>query len=152
MLKEKNIIGAIIFLFIGIVALCEGYRLSLGTLAAPGAGFVPFWTGLLLTFLSSALFIIALKAKWAQRGESVKFENRWPRVLIALMSMVIYGLSLKFIGFLICTFLLLLILLKGVEGRSWKSTVTISLICTVVSYIVFAKYLSVPLPRGMIPY
>jgi hypothetical protein len=28
----------------------------------------------------------------------------------------------------------------------------ISLICTAVSYIVFAKYLGVPLPRGVVPY
>jgi putative tricarboxylic transport membrane protein len=152
MLREKNFIGALVFLAFGLFGTFEGYRLKPGTLSAPGAGFFPFYLGIIVTILSFILLFKVFMVKLASKEDFFKIGGRWKRLLFALALFVAYVYALKPVGFLICSFVLLILLLRVVEGRSWKSTLIISVICTVLSYFVFAKYLGVPLPKGVIPF
>ena len=152
MLREKNITGAVIFLLIGLLSIFEGYRIKPGTLSAPGAGFFPFYLGAILFFLSIFLFFRSLKEKWAQKGEMIKIGGRWKRLLFGLAIFIGYAYAMKPVGYIVCSLLFLVLFLKVIEGRSWRSTFVISILCTLISYFVFSKYLGVPLPKGMIPY
>lgn len=152
MLKEKNFIGALVFFFVGIVAVFEGWRINPGTLSHPEAGFFVFYLGIILSFLSVILFYIGVKARFVGTRNPIEIAGRWEKLLFGLALFVSYAFVLKSVGFIICSFVLLILLFHVVEGRSWRSTLFISIVCTVVSYLVFAKYLGVPLPKGIIPY
>jgi putative tricarboxylic transport membrane protein len=152
MLKEKNIIGAAFFFVIGLVSTLEGYRIKPGTISTPGAGFFPFYLGAILFVLSFFLFFKALRERRAREGGTVKMGRRWKRLLVGLAMFIVYVYALKPLGYIICGLLFLGLFVKIIEGRSWKSTLLISIICTLVSYVVFSKYLGVPLPKGIIPY
>lgn len=152
MLREKNFIGALVFFFVGIFAVFEGWRINPGTLSSPGSGFFVFYLGIILSFLSILLFYKGVRSRFAETRNPIEIAGRWKRLLFGLALFVSYAFALKSVGFIICSFVLLILLFRVVEGRSWRSTLLISIICTVVSYLVFAKYLGVPLPKGIIPY
>ena len=152
MLKEKNITGAVIFLLIGLISVFEGYHIKPGTLSTPGTGFFPFYLGAILFFLSIFLLFRSLKKKRAQEDEMIKIGGRWKRLLFGLAIFIGFVYAMKPLGYIVCSLLFLAFFLKVIEGRSWRSTFIISILCTLVSYFVFSKYLGVPLPKGIIPY
>lgn len=152
MLKEKNFIGGLVFFFVGIFAVFEGWRIDPGTLSNPGAGFFSFALGIILSVLSVLLFYKGVKARFAETRNLVEIPGRWKRMLFSVALFASYSFALKSVGFIVCSFVLLVLLFRAVEGRSWRSTIFISITCTVVSFLVFAKYLDVPLPKGILPY
>ena len=152
MLKEKNIIGSLVFFFVGMFAVFEGWRINPGTFSNPGAGFFAFSLGIVLSILSILLFYKGIRSRFAETKNPIEISGRWKRLIFGVALFVSYAFALKSLGFIICSFILLILLFRMVEGRSWRSTLLISIICTVVSYLVFAKYLGVPLPKGIIPY
>ena len=152
MLREKNFIGSLVFLAVSLLAAFEGYRLKPGNLAEPGAGFFPFYIGIILAALSLVLLIQVLGTRLSRKEEPFAIGGRWGRLLFALALFPVYVYAVKPLGYLICSFVLMILLLRGVEGQSWKLTFVISVLCTVLSYVVFAKYLGVPLPMGVVPY
>ena len=152
MLKNKDFIGGLFFLIIGLICLIQGYRLSPGTLSAPGAGFFPFTLSLILVLLSLILFFKSLKTRLARMDGIIRIGTRWKHLLFALAVLIIFGYAIKPVGYILCSFMMLILLFKFVEGRSWRSALILSTSCTLISYVVFAKYLGVPLPRGILPF
>jgi hypothetical protein len=123
-------------------------KLPFGSFATPGAGFLPFSVGVLMFLLSLILFIQSFskeeegrKALWATGGTG--------RVLLILLSLVLYGLFLEKLGFILTTFLLMGFLLLGI-GKVRKSVVILlSLISSLGCYGVFQVWLNVQLPKGI---
>ncbi len=150
--RNKDFLGALVFFFVGVFAGFEGYRLDPGTLSDPGAGFFAFYLGIILSLLSIPLFFKGVRASLAGDRNPVGRPGRWKRLLFAVALFVSYAFTLKSLGFVICSFVSLILLFRVVEGRSWRTTLIISMVCTVVSYFVFATYLGVPLPKGVLPY
>lgn len=70
-------------------------------------------------------------------------------VLCVLASISFYIYFVETLGFLITGFLLLVLLMIKLGVPSWKSGV-ISLLSTLVIYMLFAKLLKVPLPWGLL--
>ncbi len=124
------------------------FRLPFGSFATPGAGFLPFLVGVLMFLLSLILFIqslskeeVARKGLWAKGGTG--------RVLLILLSLVLYGLFLEKLGFILTTFLLMGFLLLAI-GKVRKSVVVLlSLISSLGCYGVFQLWLNVQLPKGI---
>ncbi len=123
-------------------------KLPFGSFATPGAGFLPFSVGVLMFLLSLILFIQSFskeeegrKALWAKGGTG--------RVLLILLSLVLYGLFLEKLGFILTTFLLMGFLLLAI-GKVRKSVVVLlSLISSLGCYGVFQVWLNVQLPKGI---
>lgn len=123
-------------------------KLPFGSFATPGAGFLPIMVGVLMFLLSLILFIQSFskeeegrKALWAKGGTG--------RVLLILLSLVLYGLFLEKLGFILTTFLLMGFLLLAI-GKVRKSVVILlSLISSLGCYGVFQVWLNVQLPKGI---
>jgi putative tricarboxylic transport membrane protein len=123
-------------------------KLPFGSFATPGAGFLPFSVGVLMLLLSLILFIQSLskgeegrKGLWAKGGTG--------RVLLILLSLVLYGLFLEKLGFILTTFLLMGFLLLAI-GKVRKSVVILlSLVSSLGCYGVFQVWLNVQLPKGI---
>ena len=82
----------------------------------------------------------------ARRGGS-----RWGALWVALGTLAFYVLALEPLGYLAATFVLLVVQLRWVEGRSWRGSFLTSALAAAISLIVFRASLNVPLPQGMLP-
>ena len=63
--------------------------------------------------------------------------------------MIGYVLALEHIGFILTSFLLFFIILKGVENLSWKKSLLIPMGALLVSYFLFHFVVKATLPQGI---
>jgi len=137
-------VAAIALLF-GATAAYESTKLPFGTIHSPGPGFFPWWTGILIVLLSLALLVQSLTSRSSTNREGF---GRIGKVVALLIVLAAYTFLLDSVGYPLCTFLLVLFMLRVTDPQSWSLAVGVAAITAVGSYIVFAMWLSVPLPRG----
>jgi putative tricarboxylic transport membrane protein len=120
-----------------------------GSFANPGAGFLPLLVGVLMFPLSFILFIQSLskeeekvRALWAKGGTG--------RVLLILLSLLLYGLFLEKLGFILMTFLLMGFLLLTIGKVRKPVVILLSLLSSLGCYGVFQLWLNVQLPKGVL--
>jgi len=80
-----------------------------------------------------------------------KVREYKPVISIVIISLI-YGLSLNILGYLVMTPLLIGAILWALEVRSMKKILQVSLIMTVILYVVFKVGLQVDLPLGLFEY
>ena len=136
---------AAIALLFGATAAYESTKLPFGTIHSPGPGFFPWWTGILIVLLSLALLVQSLTSRSSTNREGF---GRIGKVVALLIVLAAYTFLLDSVGYPLCTFLLVLFMLRVTDPQSWSLAVGVAAITAVGSYIVFAMWLSVPLPRG----
>ena len=73
-------------------------------------------------------------------------------VLLILLLLVGFALLLNLLGFLMCTFLFIFILLKKEKILHWKIVLGWSLGTAMVMYLVFEVWLQAQLPKGLLAY
>jgi cellulose synthase/poly-beta-1,6-N-acetylglucosamine synthase-like glycosyltransferase len=143
-------ISSVLFLLFGALIIFESRKHSMGTLDNPGPGFLPFLLGLSIGLMSLGLMIKAWKR--------VKTEDpipSWPdgggliKVSLIFIVVLLFTVFLERTGYIINIFLLFLILLKPVGKQKWPRTLLISIVATLVSYLLFDLWLMLPLPRGI---
>ena len=139
----KDLASALFWLAISIFVSVEGFSLKLGSLNRPGPGFFPFWGGLVLGFLSLILLVSALK----KRGTITLSGIRWPKLLLVAAALLGYLLLLEKLGFVIVTFLFLLLLFR-LEDKGWVWSVASSALGAVSCYALFKLWLKTQLPAG----
>jgi putative tricarboxylic transport membrane protein len=133
---------------IGIVLLSMRY--GVGTLHEPGPGFITFFAGAILIVLSLALFF----SNFRDRADRSSLWSLWAgletgKVLYVILLLVAYIFLLKPVGFLISTFLLLVLLFRVKGSYRLKTVLLISLLVTAGSYLVFEIWLKAQLPKGI---
>ena len=143
--------SSLFWLVIGIgIALCS-LKYGFGTFHEPGLGFITFFAGTILTFLSLALFLSSFGKQGSQGG----LRNLWAglefgKVLYVILLLVTYTLVLKSIGFLISTFFLLSLLFRVKGTYRLRTILFISFLVTVSSYVIFEIWLKAQLPKGIL--
>jgi len=65
-----------------------------------------------------------------------------------LVVLTAYTFLLDPLGYPLCTFLLVLFMLRATEPQRWTVALGMAALTAVGSYVVFAIWLGVPLPRG----
>lgn len=144
-------IGSILFILFGAFIIFESRKYSMGRLDNPGPGFFPFLLGIAILFMSIALFIKILKNAKIE-GQSSSY---WPprgglmKVSLIFLVLLLFTLFFEVTGYLINIFVLFLILLKPVGKQKWFTTLLISFGATFISYLLFDRWLMLPLPRGI---
>lgn len=137
------------FLFsLSTVYLIFARQLSFGTVFYPKGGFVPQVTGWAAVLISAYLFVQSLLGKGDSKD--VKVQINWKRFALLIVSIIIYIIILKPVGYLISTALVLYAVLKIGGLKGWKLPSVISLCTSVFFYFIFKVALSVPLPAGII--
>jgi len=113
----------------------------------PGPAFLPFWLGLVMAVLATALLVGAIRSHdpgpaWLPRGDGLR------RLALVLGVTVAFVALLNVIGMTIGTVLFLVILLRFLDRQSWPLTVAVALAVAALNYLVFARWLHVPLPAS----
>ena len=126
-------------------------RYDFGSFDTPGAGFLPFFSGLAIAGFSAITFLQTLRSGWLSLREMWE-GARWQKAVIATACLLLYCVFLKDLGFLIGTFLLMIYLFRMLEASSWKATVLAALLTTFGFYLVFQTWLEAQLPRGWLSF
>ncbi len=143
--------SSLFWLVIGIgIALCS-LKYGFGNLHEPGPGFITFFAGAILTFLSLALFFSSFHDQVDRGG----LRNLWAglefrKVLYVILLLVAYTLMLKSIGFLISTFVLLFLLFRVKGSYRLRTILLMSFLVTTGSYLIFEIWLKAQLPKGIL--
>jgi hypothetical protein len=135
-------------LVVSALACIESYRLGIGSLHKPGMGFTGFWTSALLGVLSLALFLQSSVGRESLQASPHLLGPSWKRIVLVLGTLVAYSKFMPVVGYLIATFLLMVVLFWLVKGERWHRMLLIASLTAVVTYLVFSKWLGSPLPVG----
>ena len=131
----------------GAAALYESAKLPFGTVRSPGQGFFPWWISAVLVSLALLLMLQALKPG---AGATQQGSGRIAKVIALLAVLAAYTFLLDPLGYPLCTFLLVLFMLRATDHQRWPVALGMAAVTAVGTYIVFAVWLSVPLPRGLL--
>lgn len=153
-MKDKaDPVSGLFWLIFSAFASYESYSLGLGTLHQPGPGFFFFWTGIVIAILSLIVIVISLKKRPSEEAQQPAFgKKNLTKIVLVLISLLLYALLMERLGFLIVTLLFFIFLLGAIEKKRWSFAVLVSLIVTALSYLVFEKALQSQLPKGLLDF
>ncbi len=149
-MKKYDQISSLLWLLFAIYICIESFRLPLGSWRDPGAGFLPLGSGLCLGVFSIIVYFQARFRKKDDVRGSWYSKERWKSLLIILAVLLAYSLLLEFLGFLVSTFILLLMLFRLVQPRRWVVAVGGSALASILCYVVFEIWLKTQLPKGIL--
>jgi putative tricarboxylic transport membrane protein len=139
--------GALFWVAVGILVCYGASRLGLGSVTEPGAGFIFFWSGLILVILS--LVVLAESVRGSEEGIPEIKETNWPKIALVLLSLLLYAFFLERLGFVMTTFILLSFLLGLIEGTNWPRTFGVTGAAVLASFAIFELWLKIRLPKGI---
>jgi putative tricarboxylic transport membrane protein len=142
---RRDVVVATLALALGAAAIFESAKLPLGTVRNPGEGFFPWWTSVVIVLLALVLLTQALTSRPSANQQA---PGRITKVAALLLVLAAYIFLLDSLGYLLCTFLLVLFMLRATDAQRWPVALSMALLTALGSYVVFAIWLSVPLPRG----
>jgi putative tricarboxylic transport membrane protein len=144
-MARRDAIVATVALAFGVTAALESAKLPFGTIHNPGQGFFPWWISAVIVLLALVLLVQALTPRSTTSREG---PARITEIAALLVVLAAYTFLLDQLGYPLCTFLLVLFMLRVTDPQRWTVALSMAAITAVGSYVVFAVWLSVPLPRG----
>jgi putative tricarboxylic transport membrane protein len=150
-MKTFSVYNVIMIVFASF--MCVGsLKLGFGSFSDPGAGFMPFLSGIFVILLS--LFDLAFSAftRWKtdKKDDEIWSNVRWGRFLSTLAMLIIYGILMPILGFSVPTVFLLFVLFRLIERRPIWRTALLAVCVTGIFYIGFGYALGAQLPRGIL--
>jgi putative tricarboxylic transport membrane protein len=147
---RSNIVVAAVLLALAGFIFFEAHKLPFGVMRVPQTAFFPKALAVTLAIFSVLLSVRALAGREApHRAEKIVAEG-WIRVGMTLAALAGFALVLERLGFLLTTFLLMVLLLRAIEAQRWPKVIAVALATALISYAIFAWLLGVPLPPGVL--
>jgi len=140
----------LIFLITGILYCIGGLFLPMGTIEAPKGGLFPLIVGVFIVAISLFLLFRPLKKGQESQEQIETFPKGADRnrVLAVFVSLLIFTLCLKPLGYLISIVGLMAVIVRLLGLRGWVKIALAAALTGFLSYYLFAVILEVPLPRG----
>lgn len=148
-MNRQEVLGGLFWLGISIFVCIQSLKSDIGRLHAPGPGFLPFWSAVVLGLFAIILIVVSnvrkhLKAKIADLWKGME----WQKVFWVVCSLFLYTLLLSKLGYLIATFGLMLFATATIERRRIGWHFLIALVIVLASYLIFDVFLDTKLPKG----
>lgn len=139
-----------LFLLVLSVGTCIlSYQLGLGDMHNPGPGFLPFGVATILGLMSIGLSLRSLFEVVQESQKREVFKGiEWRKVILVFGVLLGYGIGFNLLGFRICAFLLMILLLRVVGRRKWWLSLIISFFTVLFAYLIFVVWLGSPFPTG----
>jgi putative tricarboxylic transport membrane protein len=147
-MRRNDLISSVFFFLCGLLILAGSLNMAIGRLGEPGPGFLPLIVGALLVLMSLVLFVTALRRKRGERGIAGMGRKELFKIVTTSLSLVLYAVALKPVGFVLVTLILLVFLFRTIGELGWKVSLAGSLLTTIVFYLLFRVWLEVPFPMG----
>ena len=148
---QKREAGIGLFLILVSLLLCCGaFRLGLGEWRNPGPGFFPFLAGLLIIGFSSVIIVTSFKRSPRVSSPASRLPLLTWRSALIFGSLLAFGLWVERAGFFVCTFFMVLLVLKMTSTKKWSFLFLVALFTCLGIYCVFNYSLEVRLPLGIL--
>lgn len=154
MFRDRDVTSSLFWILLGVLFCIGGLHYGIRRSGIPGPGFLPFVTGLILVALSLILLASRLLKRGGAAGsigEPMPGGLALGRILKVLGALCLYVLILEPLGFLLTTFLFMVLVLR-LEPRSWLFIVPGAIGATLFFFVLFKVLLRVPLPQGVLGY
>lgn len=149
MLRNAQMWGGLVWLALGIFIAFQGYDLGLGEAREPGSGFAIFWLGLITAALATSIVLSAVK-NGSEDLASLWRGTRWPKVFLVIALLLVFGFLFDTIGFVLCSLVLLLVLMRFVDPVAWPTALIVAFGGTFGIWYVMNKLLLIQLPNGLL--
>jgi hypothetical protein len=150
-MKKYDIISTIFWFGLSIFVMAVSYKYGLGSFRTPGPGLMPFFVSLLL-FIICCYLLLSLLLEKHRENEIVKEDHSqthfW-RIGVVLVALYTYALLLETIGYLVATFVLLIILFRMAGYKRWSGLLVSSTVIILITFFVFT-YLGLRFPMGIL--
>jgi putative tricarboxylic transport membrane protein len=147
-LNNSELWGGLIGLALGGFVIWSGLKLKLGTINDPGAGFVLFYTGILMCLFAASIIIGALTEGGPTFGS--RWENaRWTKPVIVIASLIAFAFSLDTFGFLLSSIPLMVLLLRLIDPVRWQLAIPIAVLVPLGMWWILKRLLLIQLPSGI---
>ena len=115
----------------------------------PGPAFMPFWLGLVMALLALMMLTRSLKEEhpgsaWWPRGEGLR------DMLVVLGVTVAFVALLRVTGMVLGTAIYLVVLVRYLGRHPWWLTLLVAAAAAGFNWLVFVRWLRVPMPEGML--
>jgi putative tricarboxylic transport membrane protein len=150
MKKKYDQISSLVWILLAVYIVVESLRLPLGSWRDPGPGFLPLGSGLGLGILGLVAYLQARSRKKDEGQKSWYSEEKQKSLILILAVLLGYAFALDWLGFLLATFLLLVMLFRFVEPQRWIVAIGGSALASIASYVIFELWLKTQLPRGIL--
>ncbi len=149
-MRAYDLRSSLFWLLLAVIVLIASIRMGVGRPSNPGMGFMAFGASGLLGILSVLLFLRAHLRKEKPGALSPPFfSGRWKNVLIILGVLILYSVFMPHLGYLISTFLLLTVLFWLLERENVFRPILLSGCSTLLTYVIFSKWLNLQFPEGL---
>jgi putative tricarboxylic transport membrane protein len=146
------LVGGGVLGLIGLWAALEAWGYGLWRARAPGEGLYPFIVALSLMGLASASLVqgafVRTTASLRPGFDDDAGPPQWRKIAIYLAGLAALAGLLPALGYWIVTAAVLVLILRGAEGLSWRLTFAVTAASSLVTYVVFERLLGLPLPRA----
>lgn len=139
---------ALILLVIGIGMIVESRRLGAGwTTDGPGAGYFPFYIGLIITISSLGILYGALISK--KRNTEVFVDSeKLRRVLSVLLPAAVYVAVITFLGLYVASAIYIALFMVILGKYHWVKATVAALAVSALFFMMFEVWFKVPLYKG----
>jgi len=149
----KVLMEGILVLIFALVTMVEGLRLILSkdptVLHDPlGPGIYVLVLGLGLMAVSFAHFVTG-RRRLPGKERVAASKKRRVQLFSSIGILALYILLVHFVGYLVATLTFFLLELKVSGVKSWRNNIILTLILTIIYYVVFVKVCGMVFPKGI---
>ncbi len=133
---------------LGLLVIFGSWNLGSGwTSDGPGAGYFPFYIGLILCVSACGIFYQAFFGK-GKNTEAFVNREQLSRVLQVLLPALVYVGAIQFIGLYVASAIYIALFMVILGKFSWLKSVIAALVINVVFFMMFEVWFKVPLFKG----
>lgn len=146
--NRVDAVVALILLMLGIVVIMESRRLGSGwTSDGPGAGYFPFWIGVILAISGAGVFYDALLGK-KKNTEVFVDREQFKLVLSVLVPAIVYVGAVQVLGLYVASAIYITLFMVVLGKYSWVKSALAGVGVNVFFYCMFEIWFKVPLHKG----
>lgn len=145
---SSELIFRLILLFLSLVIIIVSIEYGLGTINRPGTGLFTLVLGVLI-LISGIIHIIFTGNK---EDNEPLFQNRAEikRFVFVGLILILWIVGLPYLGFIIMTFFVTLVMSKVIGLEGWLRPIILSLVTSSFIYLLFDYWLYIDLPKGIL--
>lgn len=148
--RRANIIGSVIIMLFGAIAVTQAVDMDYWSSFGPGPGFIPLWASIIIICGGLVQCIQALRQpKEGRTAISPEQKGRLMQVAMVAIMTILCALTMDIIGFCLPCFLFTYLLIGWVGKHKQKTAVSVAVGLTAGFYLVFVLALEIPLPKGI---
>ncbi len=146
--NSVDAVVAVIMFVIGAVVVFEAWRLGARWMSdGPGAGYFPFYIGLIICISSLGILVQSLVLKSRDTGTFVNREQL-NRVWSVLLPAMVYVLAIRFFGLYVASSVYIALFMIVLGKYQPVKSVLLGVVVSAVFFVMFEVWFKVPLFKG----